>query len=256
MREHAVVIAGGGPTGLMLAGELALAGIDVAIVERRAREDLIGARAGGLHARTIEVLDQRGIGDRFVALGTRHPAVLFHSHLVPLEITDFPTRRNFTLGLRQNHIERLLGEWVGELVVQTYRARDVIGFTQDDGGVEVELSDGQLLRAQYLVGCDGGRSLVRKAAGIEFAGWDPTTSWLIAEAEMAGEPEWGFRRHDTGTSAIGKAEDGGRVRLVLTERQLGTDREPTLRDVSEAGSPRTAPISASTVLSGSRASPT
>ncbi|MGY4574367.1 FAD-dependent monooxygenase [Bradyrhizobium sp. USDA 3256] len=234
MREHAVVIAGGGPTGLMLAGELALAGIDVAIVERRAREDLIGARAGGLHARTIEVLDQRGIGDRFVALGTRHPAVLFHSHLVPLEITDFPTRRNFTLGLRQNHIERLLGEWVGELVVQTYRARGVIGFTQDDGGVDVELSDGQLLRAQYLVGCDGGRSLVRKAAGIEFAGWDPTTSWLIAEAEMAGEPEWGFRRHDAGTSAIGKAEDGGRVRLVLTERQLDTDREPTLRDVSEA----------------------
>ncbi|MGY3498271.1 FAD-dependent monooxygenase [Bradyrhizobium sp. USDA 4502] len=234
MRKHAVVIAGGGPTGLMLAGELALAGIDVAIVERRAGEDLIGARAGGLHARTIEVLDQRGIGDRFVALGTRHPAVLFHSHLVPLEITDFPTRRNFTLGLRQNHIERLLGEWVGELAVPIIRARDVTGFTQDDAGVDVELSDGQLLRAQYLVGCDGGRSLVRKAAGIEFAGWDPTTSWLIAEAEMSGEPEWGFRQHDTGTSAIGKAEDGGRVRLVLTERQLGTDREPTLRDVSEA----------------------
>ncbi|KRP87308.1 hypothetical protein AOQ73_32740 [Bradyrhizobium pachyrhizi] len=234
MRKHAVVIAGGGPTGLMLAGELALAGIDLAIVERRAGEDLIGARAGGLHARTIEVLDQRGIGDRFVALGTRHPAVLFHSHLVPLEITDFPTRRNFTLGLRQNHIERLLGEWVGELAVPIIRARDVTGFTQDDAGVDVELSDGQLLRAQYLVGCDGGRSLVRKAAGIEFAGWDPTTSWLIAEAEMAGEPEWGFRQHDTGTSAIGKADAGGRVRLVLAERQLGTDREPTLRDVSEA----------------------
>ncbi|MEZ0058634.1 3-(3-hydroxy-phenyl)propionate hydroxylase [Bradyrhizobium elkanii] len=234
MREHAVVIAGGGPTGLMLAGELALAGIDVAIVERRAREDLIGARAGGLHARNIEVLDQRGIGDRFVALGTRHPAVLFHSHLVPLDITDFPTRRNFTLGLRQNHIERLLGEWVGELAVQTYRAREVTGFAQDEAGVDVELSDGQLLRAQYLVGCDGGRSVVRKAADIEFAGWDPTTSWLIAEAEMSGEPEWGFRQNDTGISAIGKAEDGGRVRLVLTERQLGTDREPTLRDVSEA----------------------
>ncbi|MGY3132527.1 3-(3-hydroxy-phenyl)propionate hydroxylase [Bradyrhizobium sp. USDA 4501] len=234
MREHAVVIAGGGPTGLMLAGELTLAGIDVAIVERRAGEDLIGARAGGLHARTIEVLDQRGIGDRFVALGTRHPAVLFHSHLVPLEITDFPTRRNFTLGLRQNHIERLLGEWVGELAVPIIRARDVTGFTQDDVGVDVELSDGQLLRAQYLVGCDGGRSLVRKAAGIEFAGWDPTTSWLIAEAEMSGEPEWGFRQHDTGTSAIGKADAGGRVRLVLAERQLGTDREPPLRDVSEA----------------------
>ncbi|MFN5671033.1 FAD-dependent monooxygenase [Bradyrhizobium sp.] len=232
MREHAVVIAGGGPTGLMLAGELALAGIDVAVVERRAGADLIGARAGGLHARTVEVLDQRGIGDRFVAEGTRHPAVLFHSHLVPLDITDFPTRRNFTLGLFQSHIERILGEWVGELAVPIYRERDVTGFAQDDAGVDVELSDGRL-RAQYLVGCDGGRSTVRNAAGIDFAGWDPTRSWLIAEAEMSGEPHWGFRQDDTGTFAIGKVEDSGRVRVVLTERQLGTDREPTLNDVSE-----------------------
>ncbi|WP_223972330.1 FAD-dependent monooxygenase, partial [Bradyrhizobium sp. RD5-C2] len=198
MREHAVVIAGGGPTGLMLACELALAGVDVAIVERRASPDLIGARAGGLHARTIEVFDQRGIGDRFVALGTRHPAVLFHSHLVPLGISDFPTRRNFTLGLRQNHIERVLGEWADELAVPIERGREVTGFTQDDDGVDVALSDGQLLRAQYLVGCDGGRSIVRKAAGIEFAGWDPTRSWLIAEAETSDEPEWGFRHDDAG----------------------------------------------------------
>lgn len=233
MREHAVVIAGGGPTGLMLACELALAGVDVAIVERRESPDLIGARAGGLHARTIEVLDQRGIGDRFVALGTRHPAVLFHSHLVPLEISDFPTRRNFTLGLRQNHIERVLGEWAEQLAVPIDRGRDVTGFTQDDDGVDVALSDGQLLRAQYLVGCDGGRSIVRKAAGIEFAGWDPTRSWLIAEAETSDEPEWGFRHDDAGIYAIGKVEDGERVRLVLTEPQLGTDREPTLGDVSE-----------------------
>ncbi|MDH2385614.1 FAD-dependent monooxygenase [Bradyrhizobium sp. CER78] len=233
MREHAVVIAGGGPTGLMVAGELALAGIDVAVVERRARADLIGSRAGGLHARTIEVLDQRGIGDRFVSRGTRHPAVLFHSHLVPLDITDFPTRRNFTLGLFQTHIERILGEWVSELAVPIYREREVTGFAQDDTGVDVELADGRL-RAQYLIGCDGGRSVVRKAAGIEFAGWDPTRSWLIAEAEMSSEPQWGFRQDDTGTYAIGKVEDSGRVRVVLTERQLGTEREPTLRDVSEA----------------------
>ncbi|UGX99977.1 FAD-dependent monooxygenase [Bradyrhizobium quebecense] len=232
MREHAVVIAGGGPTGLMLACELALAGVDVAIVERRENPDLIGARAGGLHARTIEVFDQRGIGDRFVALGTRHPAVLFHSHLVPLGISDFPTRRNFTLGLRQNHIERVLGEWAEQLAVPIERGRDVTGFTQDEDGVDVALSDGQVLRARYLVGCDGGRSIVRKTAGIEFAGWDPTRSWLIAEAEMSDEPEWGFRQDDTGIYAIGKVEDGERVRLVLTEGQLGTDREPTLRDVS------------------------
>ncbi|KWV56801.1 hypothetical protein AS156_03780 [Bradyrhizobium macuxiense] len=233
MREHAVVIAGGGPTGLMLAGELALAGIDVAIAERRASQDLTGSRAGGLHARTMEVLDQRGIGDRFVSQGTRHPAVLFHSHLVPLDITDLPTRRNFTLGLFQTHTERILREWVRELAVPIYRECEVTGFTQDDTGVHVALSDGQL-RAQYLVGCDGGRSTVRKAAGIAFAGWDPTRSWLNAEAEMAREPEWGMRQDDTGTYAIGKVGGSGRIRVVLTERQLGTGNEPTLREVSEA----------------------
>src|ERR1041384_4129014 len=104
MTNHAVVIAGGGPTGLMLAGELALGGIDVAIVERRASQDLVGSRAGGLHARALEVLDQRGIADRFVSRGQKHPGVHFH---IPLDISDFPTRHNYTLGLWQNHIERL-----------------------------------------------------------------------------------------------------------------------------------------------------
>lgn len=234
MNEHQVVIAGGGPTGLMLAGELALVGIDVAIVERRASQDLVGPRGIGLHIRTIEVLDQRGIADRFLALGTRHPAVLFHSHLVPLDITDFPTRHNFSLGLSQAQTERILGEWVGGLSVPIYREREVTGFAQDDAGVDIALSDGPLLRALYLVGCDGGRSIVRKTAGIEFAGWDATRSWLNAEAEMSDEPEWGMRQNDTGTFAIGRMQDSGRVRVVLTERQLGTGNEPTLREVSEA----------------------
>jgi 3-(3-hydroxy-phenyl)propionate hydroxylase len=228
--EHAVVIAGGGPTGLMLAGELALAGVDVAIVERRASQDLVGSRAAGLHARTLEVLDQRGIADRFVSQGQRHPCVRFH---VSLDITDFPTRHNYVLGLWQNHTERLLAEWVGELAVPIYREREVTGFAQDDTGVGVALSDGQSLRAEYLVGCDGGRSLIRKAAGIEFPGWDPTTSWLLAEARMAAEPKWGFHEDAVGTHAIGKGE-GGSVRVVLVEPQLRLDGEPTLRDVSEA----------------------
>jgi 2-polyprenyl-6-methoxyphenol hydroxylase-like FAD-dependent oxidoreductase len=167
MTGHAVVIAGGGPTGLMLAGELALAGVDVAIVERRTSQDLVGSRAGGLHSRTIEVLDQRGIADRFLSQGEVFQVVQFH---VPLDISDFPTRHNYLLGLWQNHIERILAEWVGELAVPIHRQREAMGFRQDDTGVDVELSDGQSLRAQYLVGCDGGRSLIRKAAGIECPG--------------------------------------------------------------------------------------
>jgi 3-(3-hydroxy-phenyl)propionate hydroxylase len=196
MTEHAVVIAGGGPTGLMLAGELALAGVDVAIVERRASQELVGSRAGGLHARTIEVLDQRGIADRFLSEGTVAQVAGFA--WIPLDISDFPTRHNYGLGLGQNHIERILADWVGELAVPISRERDVTGFAQDDTRVDVELSDGRSLRAQYLVGCDGGRSRIRRAAGIEFPGWEPTISNLIAEVELAEEPEWGLRRDARG----------------------------------------------------------
>jgi len=231
MSEHAVVIAGGGPTGLMLAGELALAGVDVAIVERRASQDLAGSRAGGLHSRTIEVLDQRGIADRFLSEGQAHKIVRFH---VPLDISDFPTRHNYVLGLWQNRIESILAAWVDELAVPIYRERQVTGFAQDDTGVNVELSDGRSLRAQYLAGCDGGRSLIRKAAGIEFPGWDPTTSWLIAEAEVSEEPAWGFQDDGRGTHAIGRLGDGKRVRVVLTEKQVGPASEPTLGDIREA----------------------
>lgn len=231
LTDYAVVIAGGGPTGLMLAGELALAGIEVAIVERRETQDLDGSRAGGLHSRTIEVLDQRGIADRFLSQGQMHKVVHFH---VPLDISDFPTRHNYVLGLWQNQIERILAGWVGELAVPIHREREVTGFAQDSTGVDVELSDGNSLRAEYLVGCDGGRSVIRKAAGIEFPGWDPTTSWLIAEAEPSEEPAWGFRHDAVGTHAIGKLEDGKRMRLVLTEQHVGSTSEPTLRDVSQA----------------------
>src|SRR5919204_4474689 len=200
MTEHAVVIAGGGPTGLMLAGELALAGVDVAIFERRANQDLPGSRAGGLHARTIEVLDQRGIADRFLAEGQKAQVAGFAG--VRLDISDFPTRHNYGLGLWQKHIERILAGWVGELPVKFYRGREVTGFAQDETGVDVQVSDGQRFRAQYLVGCDGGRSLVRKTAGIEFPGWDATTSSLIAEVEMAEEPAWGLRRDAFGIHSL------------------------------------------------------
>jgi 2-polyprenyl-6-methoxyphenol hydroxylase-like FAD-dependent oxidoreductase len=243
MTEHAVVIAGGGPTGLMLAGELALAGIDVAIVERRTSQDFPGSRAGGLHARTIEVLDQRGIADRFLAEGQVAQIVGFA--MIRLDISDFPTRYPYGLGLWQKHIERILAGWVAELGVTIYRGREVTGFAQDDTGVDVEASGGRSLRAEYLVGCDGGRSVVRKAAGIEFPGWDPTTSSLIAEVEMAEEPDLGIRRDERGVNALGRVEyeirDGevvyanrGPVGVMVTEEHVGSTTEPTLRDLSEA----------------------
>jgi len=232
MTEHAVVIAGGGPTGLMLAAELALAGIDAVVVERRERQDLDGLRAGGLHARTIEVLDQRGIADRFVPAGQAHPAVMFANN--PLNISDFPTRHNYVLALWQSHFERILADWVAELAVPVVRGCEVLGFAQHDRGVDVELSGDTSLRAQYLVGCDGGRSGIRKTAGIDFPGWDPSTSWIIAEVEMDEEPEFGFRRDSAGTHAIGRRQADEPIRLVLTERDLAHDGEPDMRALREA----------------------
>src|SRR5262245_8359851 len=232
MKNHAVVIAGGGPTGLMLAGELALARVDVAIVERRANQDLAGSRAGGLHARTIEVLDQRGIADRFLSQGRVMQVAGFA--LIPLDISDFPTRHNYGLALTQNRIEPLLAAWVEELGVPIHRGREVTGFAQDDTGVDVEVSDGGSLRAQYLVGCDGGRSLVRKKSGIGFPGWDPSISYLIAEVEMAAEPAGGIRHGDKGINALAKLDDGKRVRVVLIEPDVKQGEEPTLGDLRGA----------------------
>jgi 2-polyprenyl-6-methoxyphenol hydroxylase-like FAD-dependent oxidoreductase len=231
MIEHAVVIAGGGPTGLMLAAELALAGVDVAIVELRASQELIGSRAGGLHARTIEELDQRGVAERFLAAGQVAQVAGFA--WMRLDISDFPSRHPYGLALRQNRIEEILAEWVGELAVPIYREREVSGFAQDDRGVEVQVAGGPSLRARYLVGCDGGRSLVRKAAGIAFPGWEATTSNLIAEVALAEEPEWGLRRDDKGIRSFARLADGS-VGLMVTEPHVGQTGEPTLSDLSAA----------------------
>jgi 3-(3-hydroxy-phenyl)propionate hydroxylase len=232
MTEHAVVIAGGGPTGMMLAGELALAGIDVVIVERRAGQELDGSRAGGLHSRTIEELDQRGIADRLVSAGQTYPSVGFA--LISLNISDFPTRHNYVLGLWQSHIERILAGRIDELGVPMLRGREVVGFAQDGTGVEVELSGDTSLRAEYLVGCDGGRSVVRKAAGIDFPGLDASTSWMIAEVEMDEEPEFGIRRDSAGQHAIGRRQEGEPIRVVLTERTVDHTGDPGMDELREA----------------------
>jgi 3-(3-hydroxy-phenyl)propionate hydroxylase len=227
MAEHAVVIAGGGPTGMMLAAELTLAGTGVVIVERRASFELESPRSRGLHSRTIEVLDQRGVVDRFLAEGKAMQVQAFAG--VPMDISDFPTRHNYGMALPQSHFERILSGWLDELGVPILREREVIGFTQDDSGVDVALSDGTSLRAKFLVGCDGGRSVIRKAAGIDFAGWDATTCWIIAEVEMEEVPEFGLR----GGGGIGPAEEG-RVGVTLIEPEPNRADEPTLEDLRAA----------------------
>ncbi len=228
---------------MMLAAELALAKVDVAVVERRRDHALVGSRAGGFHARTIEVLDQRGVADRFLAEGQVVQVATFGR--TALDMSDFPTRHPYTLGIWQSKIERILATWITELPVRVLYGCEVTGFAQDDSGVDVELSDGAPLWAQYLVGCDGGRSVIRRAAGIEFPGWDPTVSHLIAEVEMTEEPELGMRRDAVGVHGLSRLEyeirdgkvvynESGPVRVMVTEPHVGAATEPTLRDLSEA----------------------
>ena len=227
MTEHSVVIAGAGPTGMMLAAELVLAGTDVLVVERRPTTELESPRSRGLHSRTIEVLDQRGVLDRFLAEGRTMQVQAFAG--MPLDISDFPTRHNYGMALLQSHFERIMAGWIDDLGVPTLRQREVRAFRQDDDGVDVDLSDGTTLRAGYLVGCDGGRSLVRRTAGIEFSGWDPTTWWIHAEVQMKEQPEFGLR----GGGGVGPAE-GGRVGVTLIEPEVDPTEEPTLEDLRAA----------------------
>lgn len=242
MVQHQVVVVGGGPTGLMLAGELALAGVDLAVVERRPTQELAGTRAGGLHARTIEVLDQRGIAGRFLAEGQVAQVAGFGG--TRLDISDFPTRHPYGLGLWQNRIEAVLAGWAEEMTVTFHRGTEVTALAQDGAGVELHMADGRTLRAGYVVGCDGGRSLVRKASGIDFPGWDPTTSALIGEVEMTGQPEFGVHHGAFGIHSFGRRDyeirdgkivyaDSGPVGVMVTEEHVGAG-EPTLDDLRAA----------------------
>ena len=242
MTGHSVVIVGGGPAGLMLAGELALAGVDAAVIERRPSQELEGSRAGGLHSRTLEIMDQRGIVERFLSEGKITQALGFAG--VRLDLSGFPTRHPYVLGLWQKHIERILAGWVSELKVPIHYGAEVTGFTQDGTGVDIELSDGRTRRAGYLVGCDGGRSLIRKTAGIDFPGWDPSVSHLIVEVEMIEEPPLGVHRNAFGVHSFGREEyeirdgevvfkESGPIRVLVTERSVESRDEPSLHELRE-----------------------
>ena len=218
---------------MMLAAELALAGVEAVVLERRPSAEIESARAraGGLHARTIEVLDQRGVAERFLEEGEAMQVAAFAG--VTLDLGDFPTRHPYGLALWQKHTERILGVWASEVGVVAQYGRELTGLTQDDDGVDIHLADGNTLRASYVVGCDGGRSLVRKLAGIDFPGWGPSVGSIIAEVEMQGEPEFGFRNDALGVNAMRPLE-GGRVGLVVRDENLDRESDVTLEDLRAA----------------------
>ncbi|MBS1887686.1 MAG: FAD-dependent monooxygenase [Actinobacteria bacterium] len=232
MAGHEVAIVGAGPTGMMLAAELALAGVDALVLERRPNQDLDGSRAGGLHSRAIELLDQRGVAERFLEAG--YTTQICRLGETEIDIGDFPTRHPYGLALWQKHIERIMVEWIWDLGVAVRYGQEVTGFAQDDAGVDVELADGGRIRARYLVGCDGGRSAIRKAASIDFPGAEATRSTLVAEARMAGEPEFGIHRGPLGVGGIGPIEGGETLRIVVPEARLETGERPTLDELRDA----------------------
>jgi 3-(3-hydroxy-phenyl)propionate hydroxylase len=229
---HEVIIVGGGPTGLMLAGELALADVDALVLERRPTPDLLGTRARGVHARTIEIFDQRGLADRFLSEGQTMQRMSFAD--TPLDVAGLPSRHPYTLALPQSDVERILRGWITELAVPTRYGADVIGIEQDDAGVDVALEDGTRLRTAYLVGADGGRSFTRRAVGIEFVGPPATRSHLIGEGEVDEQPPAGLRQDEIGIHGINALGDGSTVGFVVTERAVGPSTEPTQSELAEA----------------------
>jgi 2-polyprenyl-6-methoxyphenol hydroxylase-like FAD-dependent oxidoreductase len=232
MTDHHVVIVGAGPTGLMLAGELALSGAHVIVLERRTDHTLVGSRAAGMTPRTIEVLDQRGIVDRFLTEGRIIDVGPGFSALT-MDLRGLPTRHSYVLGLLQYRVERILADWVAELGVTIRYGCEVVGVSQDSDGVDVTLTDGTSLRGAYAVGCDGGRSTIRKSTGIAFPGWEPSTSCLVADVEMTDEPPWGMHR-DGGHHSFFKFDGEDTIRVTVTEPDIGNTGQPALADISAA----------------------
>ncbi|MGW5110151.1 FAD-dependent monooxygenase [Nocardia sp. NPDC004123] len=224
METTEVVIAGSGPTGLMLAAELRLAGVDVVLVDglpARTGE----SRAGGIHARSMEILDQRGLLDRLLPQGRIMQAGHFGG--LSLDFSDFPTRRPYMLAILQSIIERELDTHATELGADTQWGSPITGFSQDGAGVEVEIggANPRRIRAAYLVGCDGGRSAVRKLAGIAFTGTDATVTGMIADVELADPPAQPFFAHRSGPGDFSVVQlQPGWYRLIVQRHDMVLER--------------------------------
>ncbi|MDX8052804.1 rifampin monooxygenase [Lentzea sp. BCCO 10_0798] len=234
-----VIIAGGGPTGMMLAGELRLHGVGVVVLERDPEPTEV-VRALGLHARSIEVLDQRGIADRFLEAGTTHPLAGFFAGIDKPAPERLDTKYPVVLGLPQPHIERLLTEHAVEAGAEIRRGSTVTAFDQDDDGVTVELADGTSLRARYLVGCDGGRSTIRKLAGIDFPGEPSRVETLLGEMEIGIPWEEAMPlmlevRKTQKRFGIGPIGGTATYRVIVPAEGVNEDRAvmPTLDDFKE-----------------------
>ncbi|SDG20768.1 2-polyprenyl-6-methoxyphenol hydroxylase [Lentzea fradiae] len=231
-----VIIAGGGPTGMMLAGELRLHGVGVLLLERDPEPTKV-VRALGLHARSIEVLDQRGLAQRFLDAGTTHPLAGFFAGIDRPAPERLDTKYPVVLGLPQPHIERLLTEHALDVGADVRRGQTVTAFSQDDDGVTVELADGTSLRAKYLVGCDGGRSTVRKLAGIDFPGEPSRVETLLGEMEIGIPWEEAMPlmlevRKTQKRFGVGPIGGSATYRVVVPAEGVTEDREvqPTLDD--------------------------
>jgi 2-polyprenyl-6-methoxyphenol hydroxylase-like FAD-dependent oxidoreductase len=238
MEEHVfdVIVSGGGPTGMMLAAELRLHGVEVLVLERDA-EPNPAVRSLGLQPRSIEIMDQRGLLDRFLAAGTPYPAgVGRFAGIESRRPVELDTTHPYLLGIPQPVSDALLAERAAELGAELRRETELTGFQQDDDGVTVEVADGARLRARWLVGCDGGRSLVRRTLGVGFPGEAATTEWLLGEVEATAPAEEiaevGERvRAGHRGFGIGPAADG-RYRAVVPAAAPTEDRStaPTLEE--------------------------